>query len=156
MRRLPQELIESWRLFGAVLHCPGTPNVDKKFAPTSWEEGWTKLSGLEPSSDDEWSMFNDGIWKTRIDLGHTWTVIFNFLIFWGGLLGAVRKSRRGSSVFVFYCIFMTQFFKVFWGGSWGATLPPPRLCASMISVEAIIGLVVVNEWPWVWIPLHSI
>ncbi len=33
--------------------------------------------------------------------------------------GVVRKSGRGSSIFVFYCIFMLQFFKVFWGGTWG-------------------------------------
>jgi hypothetical protein len=26
--------------------------------------------------------------------------------------GAVKKSGRGSSIFVFYCIFMLQFFKV--------------------------------------------
>ena len=38
--------------------------------------------------------------------------------------GVVRKSRRGSSTVVFYCIFMTQFFKVFCGGTWGSPLLP--------------------------------
>ncbi len=42
-----------------------------------------------------------------------------------GVHGVVRKSGRGSSIFVFYCIFMLQFFKVFWGGTWGAPLLPP-------------------------------
>ncbi len=51
-----------------------------------------------------------------------------------GVYGAVKKSGRGSSTFVFYCIFMLQFFKVFWGGTWGAPLLLPLplpLCASM-------------------------
>ncbi len=42
-----------------------------------------------------------------------------------GVHGVVKKSGRGSSIFVFYCIFMLQFFKVFWGGTWGAPLLPP-------------------------------
>jgi hypothetical protein len=49
-----------------------------------------------------------------------------------GVHGVVRKSGRGSSIFVVYCIFMLHIFKVFWGGTWGAPpllppLPPPRL-----------------------------
>ena len=36
------------------------------------------------------------------------------------------------TIFVFYCIFMIQFFEVFWGGTWGALRPPlPPLCAFM-------------------------
>ncbi len=47
-----------------------------------------------------------------------------------GALEVVRLSWMGSSIFVFYCIFlMIQFFKVFWGGTWGAPiLPPPPEC----------------------------
>jgi|LakMenE18May11ns_1017448.scaffolds.fasta_scaffold6963593_1 hypothetical protein len=30
-----------------------------------------------------------------------------------GVHGVVKKSGRGSSMFVFYCIFMLQFFKLF-------------------------------------------
>jgi hypothetical protein len=39
----------------------------------------------------------------------------------------MKKSGRGSSIFVFYCIFKLQFFKVFWGDTWGAPLLPPLL-----------------------------
>ncbi len=45
----------------------------------------------------------------------------SFSNFFEGVHGVVRKSGRGSSIFVFYCIFMLQFFKVFWGGTW---VPP--------------------------------
>ncbi len=41
-----------------------------------------------------------------------------------GVLRVVRKSGRGSSIFVFYCIFMIQFLKVFWGGTWDAPSSP--------------------------------
>ncbi len=50
------------------------------------------------------------------------------------VLGVVEKYR-GSSNFVFYCIFTTQFFKLFWGGTLGAPsslslppCPPPPVC----------------------------
>ncbi len=50
-----------------------------------------------------------------------------------GVIEVVKKSGRGSSIFMFYCIFMLQFFKVFWGGTWGSPppTPTPHLCASM-------------------------
>ncbi len=38
------------------------------------------------------------------------------------------ENPGGSHIFVFYCIFMTKFFEVFWEGTWGALflpLPPP-------------------------------
>ena len=38
-----------------------------------------------------------------------------FQILLRGVLGVVRKSGWGSSIFVFYCIFMIQFFEVFEG-----------------------------------------
>jgi len=43
-------------------------------------------------------------------LSHRCTVIFKF--FWGAH-GVVRKSGRGSFIYVFYCNFMLQFFIVF-------------------------------------------
>ncbi len=63
--------------------------------------------------------------------GHRCTVIFKF--FWvGDWMGVVRKFRKEFSIFVFYCIFMVQIFKVFWRGTWGAPssphLPPPPVC----------------------------
>ncbi len=55
---------------------------------------------------------------------HRCTVIFKF--FWGGRVhGVVKKYGRGFSIFVFYCIFVLQFFKVFRGGTWGAPFLPP-------------------------------
>ena len=57
-----------------------------------------------------------------------------------GVHGVVRKSGRGYSIFLFYCIFMLQFFKVFWAGTWGAPLSPPPLCASMIRIFLIKAL----------------
>jgi len=45
-----------------------------------------------------------------------------------GVLGVARNLRKGSSIFLIYCNFMTQFFKVLWEGTWGAQdplLPPP-------------------------------
>ncbi len=51
-----------------------------------------------------------------------------FEYFWEGYLGQL-ENLRGSSIFVFYFIFMTKFFEVFWGGTWGAPLLPlsPRV-----------------------------
>ena len=50
-----------------------------------------------------------------------------------------QKFSRGSSIFMFYCIFLTKFFEFFWLGTWSA--PPGRgtqgelpLCASMTDV----------------------
>jgi hypothetical protein len=59
-------------------------------------------------------------WETSIDAQ-------SFSNSFEGVHGVVRKSGRGSSIFVFYCIFMLQFFKVFWGGTWGAPPRPPRV-----------------------------
>jgi len=50
--------------------------------------------------------------------------------------GVVRKSGRGSSIFVFNFIFMLQFFKVFWGGTWGS---PPPVCIYDLNVFLFAG-----------------
>ncbi len=54
----------------------------------------------------------------------------HFQILLRGVLGVVRKSGRGSSIFVFYCILMIQFFEVFRGGTLGACVES-ELCASV-------------------------
>ena len=83
---------------------------------------------------------------------HRCTVIFKF--FWGGTWGC-EKSGRGTSIFVFYCMFMLQFFKVFWGGTWGAPpppLPPPSVCIYVGVVQASTTrfLRVRLQWPSFW------
>ncbi len=50
--------------------------------------------------------------KRESDHCHRCTVIFN-------------SFEGGSFIFVFYCIFVIQFSEVFWGGTWGASIPPP-------------------------------
>jgi hypothetical protein len=57
-----------------------------------------------------------------------WAAIDEVIFLLRGVLGVVRKSGRESSNFVFYCIFMIQFFKVFWGGTWGAPYSPSPVC----------------------------
>jgi hypothetical protein len=68
----------------------------------------------------------------------------HFQILLRGVLGVVRKSGRGSSIFVFYCIFMIQFFKVYWKGTWGVPLlPPPPVC---IYGQRCANLKLLNFW----------
>ena len=52
----------------------------------------------------------------------------NFQILLREVHGVVRKSGRGSTISMFYSIFMIQFFKVFWRGTWGAPSSLPLVC----------------------------
>ena len=49
------------------------------------------------------------------------------------------ENQRGSSIFVFHCIFMTQFFEVFWGiwGIWGA--PSSPLSPTTVCIYDLFG-----------------
>jgi hypothetical protein len=48
-----------------------------------------------------------------------------------GYLGLWENLWRRSSIFVFYCIFMTQFFK----------RPPPPLCSSMFQLVSTVSVI---------------
>lgn len=64
-----------------------------------------------------------------------------FKFFWGRSLGL--RENLGGSNFVFQCIFMTKIFLVFWGGTWGTSLPQ---CASMLCTRPPKKIIYWNSW----------
>ena len=59
--------------------------------------------------------------------------------FFEGSFAFFENLRGGGPFFILHCIFITKFFKVFRGGTWGAPLPIfSIMCASMKRVIEIL------------------